>query len=348
MHFQSSNGAGAIVVEISFNIEIIKFALGAAAVVYIVYGLEGMILFKKDQESRDEDIVRIILSFSLAAYSLIILIYTIMPFSQMLNKLFLPTAFLWATFNTFLYVKFLRDYILWARYIIPFIKVCSAIALFLSAYVIIITVTSGESPGWQFIEDQTISNRFHLATFGHYRYEPKVIGLAISVVGLFISTCAFVGLVSAIFQGLNKDRFLIFGIFFSLIAMIGEIVVPLLLPAYMFPIYFATNLPEIIRISFLSRRKLMVAAINKERETLALVSGTMRHELNTPLAILRHSIELSRRKNDFQKLDLCDAAIDDISKIILKIDNLSKSQIQTESYRSNINSSSSVAKIYSI
>lgn len=84
------------------SLEIIKFTLTAGAVIYLVYGVEGAVMSRSNQDSDRGDLSRIGLSFSLSAYSIMILYYIIMPFSMEFNHIFLPIAFSWGTLNTLL------------------------------------------------------------------------------------------------------------------------------------------------------------------------------------------------------------------------------------------------------
>ena len=270
--------------EIYPMLDTFRALLVAVATAYLIYAIEGFVLLDRKSKSDSRGVLRIGLAISMFCFSMIQFLFTFSFGSIDRNQIIIPVFYIIGAFNFYTYCKLLTNFMLGARWIIPLVSIATAFTLILSIISIIYSTIYGESIGWQFYKDESISNSLVLATFGPYTYKPVGLGLIITSIAIVISLVSFAGMIGGIIKGLNRDVFIIFGVLFSLTAMVLEVTVPLISYDHIFLMYFASNLPELMRVGYLARRKLMEQALKKERDTVISLTATLNHELNTPLS----------------------------------------------------------------
>ena len=86
----------------------------------------------------------------------------------------------------------------------------------------------------------------------------------------------------------------------------------------------------------------------KEKQTIAKMTATLNHELNTPLAIIDLTVKLSHKNGELKDIDKIDSAIDNMKDIIGKIDSLTEGKLEKTSYRESGAKDSNPSEIYRV
>ncbi|MDB2447465.1 hypothetical protein N9W79_02440 [bacterium] len=333
----------------SFSLlDIMRSSLVFGAAVYIIYAFDGMMFLNHNRRLYREDKYRISLSVVSSFFALLIFVFTFSEGSLYNSHLFLPSTFLVGSVAIFLYSNLLRRYLMWSKYVVPLIAVSSLVTFVIAGFLIVHFLITESPMGWEFTQDKTISNTFVLASFGPYTYKPLFAGGILTAIASLTSIIVLVSLTAAILTKRNNDKYIIAGILFTFTAMIAEIAIPLLIPEYIFTVYFAANIPEIIRVSFLSRQAMIAEMVSKEKETILAFSGTIRHELNTPLAKLGSYIALTQKTGDTNSLKKCDDVLESVSNILIKLDSFAASRLSKEDYRAPGEVGEKTSEIYSL
>ena len=320
----------------------------AAASAYLVYALEGLVLIRKSISQDRSDILRSSLAIVMLCFCLIQFFYTFNFGNTERIHLLLPILYTVGPLAMLIYAHLFSSYMEGARVVLPLVRIFSLISITFSIWILIYYQIAGKSLGWELIRDDSITNTLTLASFGPYHYRPFGLGLIATISCIVATLIMYSGLVAGIISTRNTDGVIIIGILFSLMATFVEITMPLISSDYVVTLFFLSVIPELVRSSYLARKRLSLEVVNRERETILSLSATINHELNTPLAIISSSISLALLKNDVSKLKYCDETLFKMASIVKRLDDLGKGSLEKELYREIVEDGDKTKEIYSI
>ena len=304
--------------------------LVAGLTVYFIFMLDSIFLLDNNSQRQRSDRWRIGLAATMCAYSSVQFALTFNHGSLVANHIFVPVIYLIGSLGILAYAHLFKRFMWGAKILIPGISFFSALNIVCALLTLIYAALYGEGLGWDAVRDDTITNSLVLASLGPYQFQPVSIGLVVVACALIATVMSLVGFIGGMITGLNSDPYIRFGVIFSLCATLFEVLMPILAPAYMFTIYFASNLPELARSSYLARRKLVLDSSNREREILLALSSSMNHKLQKPLDLIQKTIVLAIVREDLTGLKELQKQVFEMADLIKNYDKVALSELERQ------------------
>ena len=322
-----------------------RIVLAGFMFVYAGYAIENLQYLSKRSRIRRDGMNRFIFSSSMAMLCLVQLITSFAYGGPLIHSVH-PLNYVFGSISIVFYTRLLKDKMAGGALFQLFVAISGGGIFFGATAASLIYVFSGETFALNLTPNPSPSDLWH-ALLGDNSFEPGIIYQIIMPISLLLSFTTMAAMFAGIVQGKTKDILIIIGLALTALSVTYEIITSAMAPKYMLLVFFTSNLPEVIRTTFVARQSLLNELVQKEKKTIRAMTATLNHELNNPLAILTSSIELAEKKKDTSKLNIAKESLSDLQTIIQKLNDLNEGPMEKETYRSQSGDKDSV-KVYKV
>ena len=180
------------------------------------------------------------------------------------------------------------------KIVLKLVTVLASIICSLAMIAIISYLFFGIKIGFKYTPVDFITSPIWLGLLGENLLEPLAIYSIIAPLSLLAHTIVMFSMFIGIIKGSTRDKWIIIGASMTTLSVYYEVFTSIFAPNYVLLLYFASNLPELIRTTIIARKKIATDLIKKDQqiktdriETINSMIVTYNHEIRNPLAIIK-------------------------------------------------------------